>query len=162
MPLGPDLPNGVRTPSTKTTSRARIVALAPWLLIALTVLCYSPVTSAGTVLAQKLLQLLQRPGVDDVVRGQPAALRGAHAVLHVLKVAERVRVGVDRELHARVPGLPDVVARQVEARGRGVDLERGAGARAGLEQLPQVDVDRRAAADLAGQRVADDVHVGVL
>src|SRR5882724_13579436 len=112
MPLGPALPNGVRTPSTKTTSRALIGSLSlpaypgPPARVRQ---CYSVVTSAEPLtLPEELQQFLQRPGVDHVVGGQPAALGGADAVGHVGQVPDRVRVGVDRELDAGVAGRLDV------------------------------------------------------
>src|SRR5207302_10314092 len=55
-----------------------------------------------------------------------------------------VRVAVDGELDPGVAGRADVVGGQIEPLRRGVDLERGAGARAGPEQLAEVDLDRRA------------------
>src|SRR5712692_1762778 len=130
MPLGPALPNGVRTPSTKTTSRALTGSLSlphgcapfrsadgalcaasarirpPLMLLRP---CYSLVTMVGysivTIgwqaglplasqrwvlgLAEEGQQLLQRPGVDHVVGGEPATLGGADAVGHVRQVPDR-------------------------------------------------------------------------
>ena len=63
----------------------------------------------------------------------------------------RVRVGVDRELHAVPLGPQDVLVAQVQPVGIGVDLQRGAGAGAAREHLVQVDVDRRPLADQAGR-----------
>src|SRR5207302_9990724 len=73
-----------------------------------------------------------------------------------------VRVAVDGELDPGVAGRADVVGGQIEPLRRGVDLERGAGARAGPEQLAEVDLDRRALADPPRGGVADDVDVRVL
>src|SRR5712691_8624072 len=112
-------------------------------------------------LAQERAQRLQRPGVDHVVRGEPAALGGARAVRHVAEVRDGVRVAVDGELDPGVAGRAYVVRGQVEPLRRGVDLQRGAGARAGAEQLAEVHLDRRAPADPPGGRVADDADVRV-
>jgi uncharacterized protein YqfA (UPF0365 family) len=62
-----------------------------------------------------------------------------------------MRVGIDGELHARVPGSGDVLRRQVHPVRRGVDLQGGPGTGARRVESVQVDLDRRAAADLAGR-----------
>ena len=85
--------------------------------------------------AQEFLQLGQRPGVDYVVGGQPAALRLADAVAQVGQVGGGVRVAVDGELHPGVPRRPDVLSGQVEPVRVGLHLQRGAGPGAGPEQL---------------------------
>ncbi len=73
-----------------------------------------------------------------------------------------MRVGADRELHPGVPGRLDVVGRQVEPLGVGVDLQRSAGRRAGAEQRGQVDIDAWPLAEPPRGRVPDDVHLRVL
>jgi Beta-lactamase len=110
-------------------------------------------------LGQERAEPVQGPGVDHVVGGEPAALRGADAVRQVVQVGDGVGVAVDGELHPGVPGRADVVGRQVEPLRRGVDLQRRPGPRAGAEQLAEVHVDRRPAPHPAGGGVADDVHV---
>src|SRR5215470_11091183 len=56
-------------------------------------------------------------------------------------MTDRMRVGVDAELHASFPGRLDVLGRKIEPFRVTVDLQRGAGCRAGAEQLAPVDVD---------------------
>src|SRR5450631_1302513 len=73
-----------------------------------------------------------------------------------------MRVAVDSELDPGVAGRADVVRWQVEPLRGGVDLQRGAGPRAGPEQLAEVHLDRRPFADPPGGGVADDVDVRVL
>lgn len=98
----------------------------------------------SAALAQEVAQPVQRPGVDDVVAGEPAALRGADPVPHVLQVPGGVGVAVDRELHPEPLGPQDVVVLQVDPVAKGIDLARGTGARARLEDRVEVGVDRRA------------------
>lgn len=104
----------------------------------------------------------QRPCVDHVLGGQPAPLRGPHAVPHVVEVHGGVRVGVDGELHAVAAGAQDQLVVEVQPVGEATDLKRRAGPGGRLEHLVEVGVDRRALADQPGGRVADDVHVRVL
>ncbi len=73
-----------------------------------------------------------------------------------------MRVAVDGEPDPGVAGGADVIRRQVQPLRRGVDLQRGAGAGAGPEQLAEVHLDRRALAHPPGGGVADDVDVRVL
>jgi hypothetical protein len=63
----------------------------------------------AVVLAEEGAEAVQRPGVDHVAGGQPAALSRADPVRHVAQVRHRVRVAVDGELHARIPCRPDLV-----------------------------------------------------
>src|ERR1039457_6451873 len=93
--------------------------------------------------AQEVLQLWQRPGVDHIVRGQPAALRCSDAIPQVVKVHDGVGVAVDGEPDPGVPGRADVIRWQVKPVRMGVDLQRGAGPDAGLEQLGEIDIHRR-------------------
>ena len=55
--------------------------------------------------AQEPTELRQGPGVDDVVLGEPAALRRRHAEPHQGQVDRRMRVRVHRELRS-VPSRP--------------------------------------------------------
>ena len=121
-----------------------------------------PALPRRPVLGQERAEPVQGPGVDHVVGGEPAALRGADTVRQVVQVGDGVGVTVDGELHPGVPGRADVVGRQVEPLRRGVDLQRRPGTRAGAEQLAEVHVDRRPSAHPAGGGVADDVHARVL
>ena len=76
--------------------------------------------------------------------------------------AHRVRVGRDRDLHARLAGEPRVRVAHVEPVGLGVDLERGARLRGPLDDA--LDVDRSAVAlqQAASREVADAVDVRVV
>src|SRR5690606_30499383 len=119
-------------------------------------------SAAGSGLPQEGAEAVQRPGVDDVVGGEPAALGGADAVADVAVVADGVGVGVHGELHPEPPGAADQVGGQVQAVGERVDLQGGAGAGGAAEHLVPVGVDGRAAADAPGGRVPDHVDAGVL
>src|SRR5713226_2702051 len=127
-----------RSPSTPGGASRSVSWSRPW-RDALTRTAAAPgvppyglgVVSAG--LTQEGQELAERPGVDDVVGGEPAALRRADAEPQVIEVPGGVRVGVDRELDTGVPGRPDVVGWQVESLGVGVDLNRCAGRGAGAE-----------------------------
>src|SRR6202020_714703 len=103
----------------------------------------------------------QRPGVDHIVVGEPGQPGRGDAVGDVPQVIERGRVAVDGELDPGRLARRQILGRQVHPGGRGVDLQGGAGPRARRVQRVEVDVDRRAAPELAGERVADDVHEGV-
>src|SRR6266704_6706491 len=90
-----------------------------------------PAETALPLVAQELTQAVEGPGVDHVVGGEPAALRRSDTEPQDVQVADGVRVGVDGEPHAGVPGSLDVIRGQVESAWAGVDLQRGAGRRAG-------------------------------
>src|SRR5262245_10464837 len=83
---------------------------------------------ALAALAEEAAQPGQRPGVDDVVRAQPAPLGGAYAVADQPEVVGGVRIAVDGELHAVPPGPRDVLVGEVQPVREGVDLQCRAGA----------------------------------
>jgi hypothetical protein len=69
----------------------------------------APITRSWAVGVQEGTEPAQRPGVDDLVGGAPAALGDADPVAQVVQLDDRVGVGVDGEPHA-VPAGAQAVA----------------------------------------------------
>ena len=103
--------------------------------------------------------LAPRPRVEDLLLREPRPARLRDAELGVRERADRVRVGRDRDAHARLAREPRMDVAHVESVGLAVDLERRAGLDRARDDALDVDVCARAAVELPAGEVPDAVDV---
>lgn len=108
------------------------------------------------------LEFRERPGVQHVVLFQPAAPRLAHAVAQIGEVEAAVRVGVDADQHAFLPGGEAVAVEQVEALGMGVEFEKAAAVFCMADDAQHVDVVGLAFVDEPAAGMRQDREVGMV
>src|SRR5882724_2623770 len=65
-------------------------------------------------------QVVERARVEDLVAAEPGAPGDGDAEIDVVQLGEVVRVGADRERHARLRRAPRVDVVEIEPLGRGV------------------------------------------
>src|SRR5206468_9799830 len=108
----------------------------------------------SATLAKEVTYFLERPRVQDIGGGEPGAPRGADSEAHPYEVATRMAVRVDGDRAARVLRGPRLGRVEVHPPRVRVDLDRGRGLRARLEDVVQAELKRAAPADLARGRMA--------
>src|SRR5262249_26317026 len=111
-------------------------------------------TSAG---GDQGAELVQRPGVEDVGGGQPAAPGAGDAELHEAQLGGAVSVAADREVGAEPEGAASPGAVQVQPVRSGVELERTSNCRGALDHGLHVDGVALASTDLASVGVVERV-----
>src|SRR5438093_7170888 len=116
----------------------------------------------SATLAKEVTYFLERPRVQDIGGGEPGAPRGADSEAHPDEIATRMAVRVDGDCAARVLRGPRLGRVEVHPSRVRIDLDRGPGLRARLEDVVQVELKRAAPADLPRCRMAQDTHVRVL
>src|SRR5690348_6723394 len=107
----------------------------------------------------QLLDLRPRARVQHVVFRKPRAARLSDAELDVVERPDLMAVGVDHELEPGLARGARVYVRQVEAIGLRVDLEERPSLERLLDDTLDVDLRRRALADLPVREMADAVDV---
>src|SRR5580658_7184757 len=110
-------------------------------------------------LAERRKEVVESPGVEDILLTNPGAASGQDAVFHEREISGRVRVGGDDNVDAAIAGEAEVGVFEVQSIGIGVAFECDAMFTCGIEDFFDVEWKGFATEEQATGGMGDDLRV---